>query len=76
MSLRSILVCETVLARGICNFTSTCDVIIVPLHFGEYVCVVCVVLAPWCVCLCLVSVGGAVAGEAGAAAGAAEWVKW
>ena len=38
--------------------TSTCDVIILLLHFGEYVCVVCVVLAPWCVCLCLVAVVG------------------
>ena len=26
--------------------------------------------------MCLVSVGGAVASVAGAAAGAAEWVKW
>ena len=65
------------LHAAICNITSTCYVIVILLHFGEYVCVVCRRgLAPWCVCLCLVSVGDAVAGVAGAAAGAAEWVKW
>ena len=67
---------ETVLAHGICNTTRIFDVIAVLLPVGEYVCVLCGRGAgAWCGFvsrLCWWRCGGV----AGAAAGAAEWVKW